>query len=143
MGLIVSIVQWIPLRELFIVTSLWIFTSIAGIIIGELIAGIVLWELGVDRADLGFAQGGSAFPEALILVFSGALIGLFQMPLLKMLSFPVMFRFILSRVRKGNLAKHSSPWMTWHSAANDLNLPRMEKCRFNRTRCGWMVLALF
>lgn len=82
-GLIYSIAQWILLRKQLKVTSLWILASIAGIIIGELCAGIVLWKLGIDREDLGWAQGGSALAEALIFLFSGALIGLFQMPLLK------------------------------------------------------------
>jgi hypothetical protein len=53
-------------------------TGILGIIISEIITGIILWQLEINRSDLGMFQGGSQLPEALIFSFSGLLIGFFQ-----------------------------------------------------------------
>jgi hypothetical protein len=47
-------------------------------IISEVTAGIILWQLNINRSDLGVFQGGPQLPEALIFSFSGLLIGFFQ-----------------------------------------------------------------
>lgn len=83
MGALIGIMQWILLQRLFKIHWLWILTCIAGGVIGEILAGIILWEMGINRADLGWAQGGSVLAEATIFLLSGALIGLIQYPLLK------------------------------------------------------------
>ena len=60
------------------ISKWWILAGILGIIISEVIAGIVLWQLDINRSDLGIFQGGPQLPEALIFSFSGLLIGTFQ-----------------------------------------------------------------
>lgn len=80
---IVSLIQWILLQTQFKVSSFWILACVLGGAIGELLSGIVLWKMGVNRADLGPAQGGSILAEVIIFLFSGTLIGLFQYPLIR------------------------------------------------------------
>lgn len=82
MGAFIGVYQWLVLRKEIGISSLWILACVAGAIISESFAGIVLWSLGINRTDLGYAQGGSIFAEGLIFLFSGVLIGLFQYPLL-------------------------------------------------------------
>jgi hypothetical protein len=60
------------------ISKWWILAGILGITISEVIAGIVLWQLEINRSDLGMFQGGPQLPEALIFSFSGLLIGFFQ-----------------------------------------------------------------
>ena len=82
-GAVISLKQWLLLRRRIKVSSLWILACIGGIVIGESLAGIVLWELDINRADLSTYQRGSILAEALIFLFSGALVGIFQFPLLR------------------------------------------------------------
>jgi hypothetical protein len=75
----VSATQRFVLKEYkTVISKLWILAGIPGIIISEVIAGIVLWQLQINRSDLGVFQGGPQLPEALIFSFSGLLIGFFQ-----------------------------------------------------------------
>lgn len=60
------------------ISKWWILAGIAGVIISEVIAGILLWKLDINRSDLGVFQGGHQWPEALIFSFSGLLMGIFQ-----------------------------------------------------------------
>lgn len=60
------------------ISKWWIFAGILGIVISEVIAGIILQQLQINRSDLGIFQGGPQLPEALIFSFSGLLIGFFQ-----------------------------------------------------------------
>jgi hypothetical protein len=60
------------------ISKWWILAGILGIIISEAVAGIILWQLKINRSDLGVFQGGPQLPEALIFSFSGLLIGVFQ-----------------------------------------------------------------
>ena len=83
LGTVISLAQWLLLRRNIRLSPLWILACIGGFIMGESIAGVILWKLEIGRADLGWAQGGSILAEALIFLFSGALIGFFQYPLLK------------------------------------------------------------
>lgn len=61
-----------------IISKWWILAGILGIVFSEAIAGIILWQLKINRSDLGMFQGGSQLPEAWIFSFSGLLIGFFQ-----------------------------------------------------------------
>jgi len=79
----VSFIQWIILQKQFKISSFWILACVLGGVIGELLSGIVLWKMGINRADLGPAQGGSIFTEVIIFLFSGTLIGLFQYPFMR------------------------------------------------------------
>lgn len=83
LGTIISLKQWLLLRKKIGLSALWILACVGGLIIGELVAGWVLWKLDIQRGDLGWAQGGSILAEGLIFAFSGSLIGLFQYPLLR------------------------------------------------------------
>jgi hypothetical protein len=83
MGALIGIMQWFLFQKLFKINWLWILACVAGGVIGEALAGVILLKMGVNRADLGWAQGGSVLAEATIFLLSGALIGLFQYPLLK------------------------------------------------------------
>lgn len=83
MGAVVGLAQWLLLRKWIRVSSYWILSCVGGLVFGEILAGVILWKLGIDRGDLGFAQGGSILAEALIFVLSGALVGLLQYPLIK------------------------------------------------------------
>lgn len=80
---VISLKQWLLLRRKIKISLLWILACVGGIIISESIAGLILWKLEINRADLGLFGGGPILPEALIYAFSGALIGIFQCPLLK------------------------------------------------------------
>lgn len=60
------------------ISKWWILSGIAGIIISEVIAGVVLWQMEINRSDIGIFQRGPQLPEALIFSFSGLLIGVFQ-----------------------------------------------------------------
>lgn len=82
-GAFIGIKQWLLLQKQTRMSSLFILACIGGLVISECLAGIILWKLGINRADLGWAQGGSIVAETLIFLFSGALIGLFQYPLLR------------------------------------------------------------
>jgi hypothetical protein len=79
----ISTTQWKLLLKEVGVSSLWIFINIGGLVITEIIAGIILWKLEINREDLGFFQAGPPLPEVLIYVFAGALVGLLQFPLLR------------------------------------------------------------
>ena len=72
-----------------------------GFIFGEMLAGWILWKFDISRADLGWAQGGSILAEALIFTFSGALIGLFQYPLLKKVYFKAEIWIVVSAITWG------------------------------------------
>jgi hypothetical protein len=83
LGSLVGMTQWIILKRHVAIGSLWIITCIGGLILGEILAGIVLWKMGLNRSDLGWAQGGSLIAEALIFLVSGLFVGLLQFPLLR------------------------------------------------------------
>lgn len=83
LGAVISLKQWLLLRKKIGLSALWILACVGGMIIGELVAGWILWKLDINRGDLGWAQGGSILAEGLIFAFSGSLIGLFQYPLLR------------------------------------------------------------
>jgi len=61
-----------------IISKWWILAGILGIVISEVISGIILWQLGINRSSIGVFQGGPQLPEALVFSFSGLLIGAFQ-----------------------------------------------------------------
>ena len=73
-----NLAAWTSLRKKFRISFLWIFAGIGGTLIGEILGGLVLWNMGINRANLGFVQGGAILPEIIIFMFSGSLIGVFQ-----------------------------------------------------------------
>lgn len=78
-SLSISLTQLSILKSIKIKISYkWILGGILGVVSSELLVGIILWQLQINRSDLGIFQGGSQLPEALIFSFSGLLIGFFQ-----------------------------------------------------------------
>lgn len=70
------------LRKLFDVTSSWIYALIIGFTITELIAGIILWKMGLNRGELRFIEF-RPIPESVIFACAGLLIGLLQWTILR------------------------------------------------------------
>ena len=101
LGAIISLKQWLLLRRRIDLSALWILACVGGFIIVETLAGWILWKLGISRGDLGWAQGGSILAEALIFTFSGALIGLFQYPLLKKVYYKAEMWIVVSAIAWG------------------------------------------
>ena len=81
-GFSIGITQWRLLRKVFNVSSFWLYSVAIGFIIIELIAGIILWKLDINRGELSFFEG-NPLAHALILAITGLLIGLIQLPLLR------------------------------------------------------------
>ena len=78
-SLSISLTQLSILKSIKVkISKWWILAGILGIVISEVIAGIILWQLKINRSDLGIFQGGPQLPEAMIFSFSGLLIGFFQ-----------------------------------------------------------------
>lgn len=70
------------LGKLFDVKSSWIIALIGGFVLIELVSGIVLWQMGLNRAELRFLEF-KPLPESVIFLGIGLLSGLFQWSLLK------------------------------------------------------------
>lgn len=81
-GLGTGIYQKSLLEKIFNVKSSWIYTLICGFILTEVISGIVLWQMGLNRAELRFIEF-NPLPESLIFGGIGLLTGLLQWTLLK------------------------------------------------------------
>jgi hypothetical protein len=81
-GFSIGITQWRLLRKVFNVSSFWLYSVVIGFTILELIAGIILWKLDINRGELNFIEF-NALAHALILAITGLIIGIIQMPLLK------------------------------------------------------------
>jgi len=81
-GLGTGIYQRSLLRKIFDVTSSWIYTIIIGFTITELIAGIILWQMGLNRGELRFIEF-KPIPESLIFACAGLVIGLLQWTILR------------------------------------------------------------
>jgi hypothetical protein len=78
----VGIFQQIKLKALTNISVHWITAIIAGFIITEIIAGIITWQLNLNRMQLRFIEF-RVLPEALIFSVAGAITGLFQWFILK------------------------------------------------------------
>ena len=58
LGAVISLKQWLLLRRKIGLSALWILACVGGFIIGETVAGWILWKLDISRGVLGWAQGG-------------------------------------------------------------------------------------
>lgn len=76
-GLGTGLYQRSLLRKVFNISSSWIYALIIGFVTTELICGIILWQLDLDREKLRFIEY-KPLPEALIFACAGLLIGLLQ-----------------------------------------------------------------
>lgn len=81
-GLGTGIYQRSLLRKVFNISSSWIYMLIIGFVATELIAGIVLWQLDLDREKLRFMEF-KPLPETLIFACAGLMIGLLQWTILR------------------------------------------------------------
>ena len=81
-GFFIGITQWLLLRKFFQVSSYWIYSIPIVVIVVEVIAGIILWKLDINRGELSFIEG-DPYSHALILAIVGLLAGVIQLPLLK------------------------------------------------------------
>ena len=81
-GFGIGITQWLLLKRVFNVSSFWLYSVALGFIIFELIAGIILWKLDINRGELSFVEF-NALAHTLILTITGLIIGIIQLPLLR------------------------------------------------------------
>ena len=81
-GFCIGIIQWRLLRKTLSIPSFWIYSVPAGIILTELIAGIILRQLGMNRGEFSFWEN-NPLPHALIAGIYGLVIGIIQLPFLE------------------------------------------------------------
>jgi len=99
------------LRKLFDVTTSWIYTLVIGFAITELITGIILWKMGLNRGELRFIEF-KPVPESVIFACAGLLIGFLQWRLLKRYFYKSGFWIVASILGWGIciLITHISVW---------------------------------
>jgi hypothetical protein len=86
LGLAVGLFQRSFLRKLFNVPAFWIYALIIGFVVIELISGIILSQMGINRGEIKFFEYKTpGYPpgESLIYAIAGLLTGLIQWPILK------------------------------------------------------------
>lgn len=81
-GISIGFTQWRLLRRVFNVSVFWMYSVAIAFIIVELIAGVILWKMGINRGELSFLEG-DPLSHAFILAITGLLVGIFQLPLLR------------------------------------------------------------
>ncbi len=82
LGLGTGLYQRSLLREVFNVSSSWIYALVIGFAFTELIVCIILWLMDLNRYELRFIEN-NPFPEALIFACAGLMIGLLQWKILR------------------------------------------------------------
>jgi hypothetical protein len=70
------------LKEIFKVSSSWVYTLVIGFAVTELIVCIALWQLGMNRYELRWIEL-RPLPEALIFALIGLTVGLLQWMILR------------------------------------------------------------
>ena len=81
-GFLIGIIQWFLLKRIFNISSLWISTIPIVVIVIEVIVGLILANLDINRGDLTFLEG-DPYSHAIILGITGLFIGVIQIPLLR------------------------------------------------------------
>jgi len=99
-GISIGFTQWRLLRKVFNVSSFWLYSVAIGFIIIELIAGIILWKLDINRGELNFIEG-DPYSHAIILAITGLLISIIQMPLLRNHFYRIIYWVVASTVAWG------------------------------------------
>ena len=82
LGSSIGFIQWRMLRKTHSISSTWIYLVPAGMILTELIAGILLWKMGINRGEFVFWEN-NPLPHALIATIYGLMIGLIQFPIIR------------------------------------------------------------
>jgi len=78
----IGFIQWKMLRKTYGISASWFYLLPAGMIFTELIAGILLWKMGINRGELVFWES-NPLAHALIATIYGLVIGLIQFPLMR------------------------------------------------------------
>lgn len=81
-GLGTGLYQRAMLKKVFRVSVSWIYSLIAGFAVTELIAGIILGLLGINRYELRFIES-DPVPEALLFACAGLITGILQWIILR------------------------------------------------------------
>jgi hypothetical protein len=81
-GLGTGLYQRSILKDTFKVPSSWVYASVIGFVLTELIVCILLWQLNINRYELRFIEL-NPLPEALIFAVIGGVVGLLQWRILK------------------------------------------------------------
>jgi len=81
-GLGLGFFQWRLLKKVFIANKFWIFSIAISIFIVEIIAGVLCWQLGLNRGEYSFVED-KPFQHAIITACYGLVIGIIQFPLVK------------------------------------------------------------
>lgn len=99
-GFGIGITQWLLLRKNFNVSSFWKYSVAIGFVIAELIVGLILLKLDINRGELNFVEG-NPLAHSLIMAMSGLLIGLIQIPFLKIHSYGKAYWVLASTLAWG------------------------------------------
>ena len=81
-GSSIGFIQWRMLRKTYSISSSWIYLVPAGMVLTELVAGILLWKMGINRGEFAFWEN-NPIPHALIATIYGLMIGLIQFPTIR------------------------------------------------------------
>lgn len=88
------------LRKLCKVTASWIYTLVAAFVVTELVAGIVFWQMHINRSELRFIEF-NPLPESLIFAVAGLLTGLLQWTILRRFFFNSVYWIVASTLGWG------------------------------------------
>ncbi len=78
LGMGVGLVQWGMINKELKVSFNWMWLLVLGLIIAELLAGILLWQLDVLRGQINLPNAENHWPETGIFTFAGLIVGFFQ-----------------------------------------------------------------
>jgi hypothetical protein len=99
-GSSIGFIQWRLLRKTYSIPSSWIYLVPAGMVLTELVAGILLWEMGINRGEFAFWEN-NPIPHALIASIYGLIIGLFQFSIIRRHFFKGAFWILASTLAWG------------------------------------------
>ena len=99
-GTSIGFIQWRLLRKSFHIPSSWIYLVPSGFVLIELIVGIILWKMDLNRGEYSFWEG-KPLPHALIFAMDGMAIGLIQLLVLRKYFPRSLFWIVASTVAWG------------------------------------------
>ena len=85
LGIAVGLFQRSLLKRLFNISALWVYALIIGFVLAELVSGIILSQMGINRGEIKFFEyeaPGNPPGETIIYAIAGLLTGLIQWPIL-------------------------------------------------------------
>jgi hypothetical protein len=78
-----GILQKELLKKYFHISFSWVWSFIIGFVLAELLAGILLWKLGIYRGLINIFNNTNHFPEASIFALAGLISAILQFILLR------------------------------------------------------------